>query len=496
MKKAKIEERVRQAFTNAAPDQFDSVLADCREKKGSAIMFEEKRKNKHLFRYAAGIAAALVLVVGSVFGVGSYRANYAVDSTISLDVNPSIEIQVNRNEKVLDVIPLNSDGVTVLGDMDLKGTDLEVTVNALVGSMLKNGYISDIANSILVSVDNSDPQKSAQLQEKLTTEISQLLNNTTFSGAVLSQTIVPDDQVQTLADQYGITPGKAQLIQQIIAQDSRYTFETLAPLTINELNLIADSGQLPLGQISSTGHASSKGYIGEDAAREAALTHAGLDAAAITGFTCEMDYDHSRMVYEIEFTCGGLEYDYDIDALTGEMLGCHKEADHDHGEGHTPAGVEAMDQQAAINAALSHAGITASDAAGIKCEPDDKDGKPVYEIEFTCGGYEYDYEIDACSGDVLRHEKEHHDDDRHDDHHDGHHSTQSSQSVIGDAAAKNAALTHAGISAAQAAQLECKLETENGITFYEVEFKCGGYEYDYEIDAASGAVLRSSKEID
>ncbi len=495
MKKAKIEQRVRQAFTNAAPDQFDSVLADCREQKGSAIMFEEKRKTNHLFRNVAGIAAALVLVVGGVFGVGSYRANYAVDSTISLDVNPSIEIQVNRNEKVLDVIPLNSDGEAVLGDMDLKGTDLEVTVNALVGSMLKNGYLSDIANSILVSVDNSDPQKGAQLQEKLTTEISQLLNNTTFSGAVLSQTILPDDQVQTLADRHGITPGKAQLIQQIIDQDSRYTFETLAPRTINELNLIAGSGHLHLDHVSSTGHASSKGYIGEDAAREAALTHAGLETGAIGGFTCEMDYDHSRMVYEIGFICGGLEYDYDIDAETGEILDCDQEAEHDHGGEQTPVTSAAIDQEAAINTALKHAGITASNASGLKCETDHKDGKPVYEIEFTCGGYEYDYEIDACSGDVLHHEKEHHDDDHHDD---DHHSAppQSSQSVIGDSAAKNAALTHAGISADQAAQLECKLETENGSTFYEVEFKCGGYEYDYEIDAYSGAVLRSFKEID
>ncbi len=569
MKKTEVEQSVRRAFSNATPNDFDSVLADCQEQKGNVIMLKKGKKN-HLLRTVAGIAAALVLVVGSVFGIGTYYANHAVDSTISLDVNPSIEIQVNRNEKVLDVIPLNSDGVTVLGDMDLKGTDLEVTVNALVGSMLKNGYISEISNSILVSVDNSDPQKSAELQEKLTTEISELLDDKNVSGAVLSQTIVPDDQVQTLADEHGITPGKAQLIRQIIAQDPRYTFETLAPLTINELNLIAGSGHLHLDHIHSTGNASSKGYIGADAAKEAALNHAGLDAAPIAQFACEMDYEHSRMVYEIEFTCGGLEYDYDIDALTGEVLGCKTETDdHDHDGEHTSADPAAIDHSAAINAALSHAGIAATNAADVKCELDNDDGRPVYEIEFTCGGleydyeidaltgavlrcktetddghhgeeqnpavidqsaavnaalshagiaatnaadvkcemnnddgrpvyeieftcngYEYDYKIDACTGDVLHHEKEHHDD------HHSTPSTQPSKNVIGDAAAQNAAFTHAGISAAQAAQLECVLETEDGSTVYEVEFKCNGYEYDYKIDAYSGVVISFTKEID
>ncbi len=581
MKKTEVEQSVRQAFSNATPNDFDSVLADCQEQKGKVIMFQNKKgKKNHLLRNIAGIAAALALVVGSIFGIGTYYANNAVDSTISLDVNPSIEIQVNRNEKVLDVIPLNSDGVTVLGDMDLKGTDLDVTVNALVGSMLKNGYISEIANSILVSVDNSDPQKSAELQEKLTTEISELLDSKSVSGAVLSQAIVPDDQVQTLADKYGITPGKAQLIQQIIAQDPRYTFESLAPLTIHELNLIADTGDMQLHHIHSTGHASSKGYIGADAAKEAALNHAGLDAASIAQYACEMDYAHDRMVYEIEFTCNGLEYDCDIDALTGAVLDCKMDPDdHDHDNEHNPADPAAIDQNAALNAAFSHAGVAASNAANQKCELDHDNGKLVYEIEFTCGGleyeyeidaltgavlhcktetddghhseehnpanpaaidqnaalnaafshaevaasnaanqkceldhnngklvyeieftcngYAYDYEIDACTGDVLHHEKEHH--DEHNDHHDDHHSvpsSQPSQSVIGDAAAQNAAFTHAGISAAQAAKLECVLETVDGSTIYEVEFTCNGYDYDYEIDAYTGAVIRFSKESD
>ncbi len=83
----------------------------------------------------------------------------AVDSVISFEVNPNLEIKINKNEKVLDVIPLNDEARDVIGNMKFKNTDLEMAVNALIGSMLKNGYINDMQNSILVSVENKMKQK-------------------------------------------------------------------------------------------------------------------------------------------------------------------------------------------------------------------------------------------------------------------------------------------------------------------------------------------------
>lgn len=69
------------------------------------------RKNNHTWaKRFGGIAAAFVLLVGCAAGYGSYRQNHAVDSVVSLDVNPSVEIQVNRKDQVLEVAPLNEDG--------------------------------------------------------------------------------------------------------------------------------------------------------------------------------------------------------------------------------------------------------------------------------------------------------------------------------------------------------------------------------------------------
>ena len=101
-------------------------------------------------------------------------------------------VSCTAEDRVLRVNALNEDGRIVLGDMNFSGSSLDVTVNALIGSMLRNGYLNENANSILVSVDTRDAAKGSALREKLAGEIDSLLRTDTFSGAVLSQTVAAD----------------------------------------------------------------------------------------------------------------------------------------------------------------------------------------------------------------------------------------------------------------------------------------------------------------
>ena len=182
MKQKDMNNAIKQAFTKATPDVLESVLSDCGEQKGTVIVMTE-RKRISWGKKLAAVAAVLALVVGIGIGAGSYYFNNTVVTTVSLDVNPSIELRVNRNERVLEATALNTDAKAVLGEMDLKGSDLDVAVNAIIGSMLRNGYISEIANSILISVDSKDATSAAALREKLTAEINTLLNTGSFAGA-------------------------------------------------------------------------------------------------------------------------------------------------------------------------------------------------------------------------------------------------------------------------------------------------------------------------
>ena len=330
-----------------------------------------------------------------------------IDTRISLEVNPSLEIEINKNEKVLDVKALNSEARTVIGDMKLEGSDLEVAVNALIGSMLKNGYISDISNSILISVDSHDQTKGRELQERLSQEVSSLLSTNAFSGAVLSQTISGDSESARLAEQQKISIGKAQLINSIAKQNSAYSPSELSALSINQLNLISSG----IDGVESRGTASDKSYIGAQAALSIAKEHAGI-SDDIRYSKIEMDYENGIMVYEIEFRYKEFEYDYDIEAKNGNVISSVKEYDDDHipsiaqnsaasEQGNTKDDT-VITPEKAREAALRHAGIAAENAFFIKCELDHDDGRLEYDIEFLSDGRQYEYELDAVTGEVYK----------------------------------------------------------------------------------------------
>ena len=405
MKKDEVTTMLRSAVSNAAPDVLDNVLHACDHEKGKVI-YMEKKKNRGFTAFAA-VAAVFVLLIAGIFiaknnGLGT--SSNALAAVVSLDVNPSIELKVDKDEEVISATGLNADGKKVLEGMDLEDTDLDVAVNAIIGSMLKHGYLSDMQNSILLSVSGVEGYDANALETKLASEVNALLKD----GAVLSQNVTDaDDELVKKANEYGITVGKAALIRQIVAADSRHSFEELAPLSINELNLIAD-GKTLSGIASDGAAASSKAYIGRDAAVDAALGHAGVTRSEVRKLDVDLDYEHGSMVYEVEFKVGTAEYEYDIGAADGDIIWYEIERD-----GTVEQGGSAIDGKAAISAddaktaALNHAGLTASQVTHLKTELDREGGKLVYEVEFKSGGHEYEYVIDAATGAVIKSEKEH-----------------------------------------------------------------------------------------
>ena len=369
-----------------------------------------KKRKKRIVPWLA--AACLVLAIGGgTLGVRYQQAN-AVASVVSLDVNPSVRLEVNRAEKVLSATPLNDDAGQILDGMDLTGTDLDVAVNAIIGSLLKHGYVDELANSVLVSVEDDDLTRGAALEEKLTGEISQVLESASINGAILSQTFTGDEALQQKAEEYGISLGKATLIQTLVDSSTHLTFESLTGLSINELNLLANSEaatdrtdqSVETDAIRSTGTASQNCYIGVETAKQAALSHAGVTQDQLDYLEADYDYEDGRMVYEVEFAVGGVEYEYDIDAATGDILKYERDGEESWQQGQTSAGTSgtSINGQDARDIALAHAGVTQDQVRELEVELDDG----CYQVEFKAGRYEYEYEISAADGSILTAERD------------------------------------------------------------------------------------------
>ena len=445
-----LEQKLRTALEHAAPDDFQGVLSRISPKartEQAPIPFEAAARKKK--RRWAPLAAGARPGLGAAGGGGGWELrNNTSGPGVSLDVNPSVTLNVNAKETVLSAVPVNEDGGDILAGMDLTGVQLDVAMNAIVGALLTQGYVDELANSILITVEDDDAGRGARLQQELTDQADAILANTSVNGAILSQTIQNSQQLQELSDTYGITTGKAALIQTIVDNgNSLHTFEELVGLSINDLNLLytslitapaepstgdgtSGSGTAaePAPAIQSSGQASDSAYIGVEAAKSAAFAHAGLDASQVTMGEVDFDYEDGRMVYELEFYANGAEYEYDIDASTGAVVKSSQEGGRTQtgsgagsggasgnvssgagsGTAQSGAGGTSADigREAALAAALNHAGVSQDQVYGLEVKQEYDDGRLEYEIEFKTGGWEYEYTISAADGAILDYERD------------------------------------------------------------------------------------------
>lgn len=185
----------------------------------------------------ASLVAACLCMIALAGGTYTYQ-NGRVDSVIGIDVNPSVELSVNRNNKVLSAKALNKDAESIMLQMDLKGVDLNVAVNAVIGAMVTNGYLSDMDNAILVTVANDSVKKAKSLRSAVVSDIQSTLEEKQLKAVVYDQQVIEEDDVKELADQYGISYGKAYFLKELIAQNSSLTMEDmkeLSSLTMEEI---------------------------------------------------------------------------------------------------------------------------------------------------------------------------------------------------------------------------------------------------------------------
>lgn len=153
----------------------------------------------------------------------------------------------------------------------------------------------------------------------------------------------------------------------------------------------------------------STAYISESEAKEIALLHANVNEVDANFLKVKLDYDNGIAEFEVEFYVDNMEYDYEINAITGEILSYDHETETSRGNLQIPSTTtsdELISEIQAKEIAFQHADLSESDVTRLKVEFDYDDGIPEYEIEFYVQNIEYDYEINAITGDILSFGKE------------------------------------------------------------------------------------------
>lgn len=273
--------------------------------------------------------------------------------------------------------------------------------------------------------------------------------------------------------------------------------------------------------------------IGKSGAEYYALTDAGVEYTDAKFTKNEMDREDGVFVYDVEFTANGNAYEYTINATNGTILSKEindkdmmvpinnkpaeetvvpetkaetKQESKPTVEKPTEETVAETAKQATNNGevtleqakdiVLKDANVSKADATFTKEKTDYDYGENVYDIEFYTATTEYDYEVSIATGAIVERSSE------------AIHTTSGGQNTtsgnnsgsttttttdIGVEKAKEIATSDAG-TGSNVQFSKAKLDRDDGIAVYEIEFYVGRTEYDYTINAATGAIIE--KDVD
>ena len=486
MKREDIEKKLDTAVSGMIPeDMFKRISENIVSVDAERIEKGMKKKFNIFGKGFVGVAAAAcVLFAVGVVGVPYYGNNYVPDSHVDIDVNPGVEIVTNKKNKVLEVQSTNQDGADVIDGMDLKNTELKVAVNALIGSMVQKGYIQNDNTGILVTVRNDNEDKANKVKAEVLNDINTALSTNSVQATVINQTVKTTVDAKKFAAENNISIGKAVFVLNLAAKDASLDAKELAKMKVSEIASLVVQKGIDIGDIVDYDSddsiweniADAIEDIDEDARKNAFSTSAAVENSTAAATTPQPAPTQPAATVAPATTV----------AQSNNTVG--------------DIGIEK-----AKEIAMSHAGVSAGSVSFVKAKIDTEDGVKVYDIEFYSGNAEYDYEINSATGAIVSFDQ---DIENYEiptqpqsaaptqaaTQPQAAAPTQAASSVISVDKAKQIALSHAGVSGASFKKV--KLDKDDGVRVYEIEFKVGNVEYDYDIDASSGAIISSSSEID
>ena len=193
-------------------------------------------------RFAAAFACCVLVAAG---GTG-YWAYFSPTCAISIDINPSVELAVNRFDKVIAVEGIGADGDALAETLDVRFLDYADALDSLLENPTVEDYLAeDEVLSIAVAGENA-----AQADAILT----QAQTCTAGTKNVYCHAANAEEVEQ--AHDAGLSFGKYQAFLQLQALDPSVTPEDVQGLTMREIRdrIAALSGETP-----SAGHGAGQG---------------------------------------------------------------------------------------------------------------------------------------------------------------------------------------------------------------------------------------------
>jgi len=335
MNEKQILESLKRTVDQAPIDILDKIKQQPRTKMLRHDDITRQDTNKiplrKLMSYAS-IAAVFIFVL-----FGWQFMTRMPDSYVYLDVNPSIEIVTNRQDKVINLQADNVDGQRLIEDLKYKGKKVYQVTEEILDRMVSENYLDKEQEFLLLSVYNKNQDKAEKQKQNLDQKIHEHLQAKELQPIVLAQKLDNTSTIEKYAKEYGISVSKMTFIRNMIILNPELKTEALVNLSIGELVRLSQGMGLELDKIIDSDDLEKvepivpalpekdepispesqpetvDEIISSDQARSIALS-------VVKGTVTDFDYDEDDFEYEVEIEVGDLEYEIIIDAKTGVIL--------------------------------------------------------------------------------------------------------------------------------------------------------------------------------
>ena len=332
----------------------------------------EERKRPIYLRPIFTLATAACIFLIAYFGW--YTPYIAIDSIIYFDVNPSIEMLINKKEQVLDLIAINSKGRELIENIDYRNRHINDVTVELLDNMLKQGYIDRQHHAILVSVLNEDLEQGNKKVSKINQTINSYFKDMDLNPIILRQSIVSTNTIEEFADKHNISVGKMTFIKNLMILNPEFQIEDLVNLSIEELITISREKGLDLSKI------------------------IDFDEDLLEDESHNMDIEYNNQHYPSK------DDDKSIPKVIIDEGASLKSNRDDNKKEEKKVNKISPEEAKTIALKLANGEIT-------DFELDEDDGRLIYEIEIKTKDSEHEIKIDAYTGKVLEHEIDQDDDD-------------------------------------------------------------------------------------
>lgn len=212
MQEKDIREKLNQELEEMAPDMLEKILSKPIEpvKNEKELfgrnkpLFKEKKNIKQYFIVPAMLAVAACLVMAVIlmkplFNVQNNNTKMAF--SIIVDVNPSVEIQVNKDDKVDRVLADNKDAKSMIREINgeiKKDYDYNDAMKVVIKNFKKNGYLKKKNSAMLVSLTNEKEDVSKEKLKEIKIETTKVLADKKIKCKTVFQNCKIDGDVKKL----------------------------------------------------------------------------------------------------------------------------------------------------------------------------------------------------------------------------------------------------------------------------------------------------------